>query len=222
MQRQRTTYRPAGTRRGATGGWLLLAAAAVLLGCTTLTACKKRIGMTTVEVPDSVRHYYPVIAGQELNLMYDLTNTGDQPLIIRDIQPSCGCIVTMPPSRMVLPEKSIRLKFTYQSAKNIGYVQHVIRIYCNVPPNGIVKLVFDTNVVPHADYTRDYEDTNVVPHADYTRDYEELYKEAVERNQLIKGKVDGEVNEQGYYVDIEKDSRSHEQYPWREEEEKKK
>lgn len=207
MQRQRTTLRPAGTRRRATGGWLLLAAAAVLLGCATLTGCKKRIGMTTVEVPDSVRHYYPVIAGQELNLMYDLTNTGDQPLIIRDIQPSCGCIVTMPPSRMVLPEKSIRLKFTYQSAKNIGYVQHVIRIYCNVPPNGIVKLVFDTNVVPHADYTRDYE---------------ELYKEAVERNQLIKGKVDGEVNEQGYYVDIEKDSRSHEQYPWRVEEEEKK
>ena len=176
MQSKWTTY---GKRWSAAAGVLL-----VLLGCITLTGCKKRIGMTTVEVPDSVRHYYPVIAGQELNLMYDLTNTGDQPLIIRDIQPSCGCIVT-------------------QSAKNIGYVQHVIRIYCNVPPNGIVKLVFDTNVVPHADYTRDYE---------------ELYKEAVERNQLIKGKVDGEVNEQGYYVDIEKDSRSHEQYPWREEE----
>ena len=185
MQSKWTTY---GKRWSAAAGVLL-----VLLGCITLTGCKKRIGMTTVEVPDSVRHYYPVIAGQELNLMYDLTNTGDQPLIIRDIQPSCGCIVTMPPSRMVLPEKSIRLKF--------------IRIYCNVPPNGIVKLVFDTNVVPHADYTRDYE---------------ELYKEAVERNQLIKGKVDGEVNEQGYYVDIEKDSRSHKQYPWREEEEEKK
>lgn len=185
------TYR----KTWATG--LLLA----LLCCTMLTGCKKRIGMTTVEVPDSVRHYYPVIAGQELNLSYELTNTGDQPLIIRDIQPSCGCIVSMPESRMLLPEKTLRLKFVYQSAKNIGYVQHVIRIYCNVPPNGIVKLVFDTNVVPHADYTRDYE---------------ELYKEAVERNELLRGKVDGEVNEQGYYVDErEENSRAHEQYPWR-------
>ena len=175
---------------------------AALLCCTLLTGCKKRISMTTVEVADSIRHYYPVIAGQELNLVYDLTNTGDQPLIIRDIQPSCGCIVTMPESRMVLPDKTIRLKFVYQSAKNIGYVQHVIRIYGNIEPKGMAKLVFDVNVVPHADYTRDYE---------------ELYKEAVERNELIKGKVDGEVNEQGYYVDIEKDSRSHEQYPWREE-----
>lgn len=193
MQGRRMTYRKKGWAAG-----LLLA----LLACLTLTGCKKRIGMTTVEVPDSVRHYYPVIAGQELNLVYDLTNTGDQPLIIRDIQPSCGCIVTMPESRMVLPEKTIRLKFVYQSAKNIGYVQHVIRIYGNIEPKGMAKLVFDVNVVPHADYTRDYE---------------ELYKEAVERNELLKGKVDGEVSEQGYYVDIEKDSRSHEQYPWRKE-----
>lgn len=175
----------------------------LLAGSLLLSGCKKRIGMTTVEVPDSVRHYYPVIAGQELHLTYELTNTGDQPLIIRDIQPSCGCIVTMPESRMVLPEKTVRLRFTYQSAKNIGYVQHIIRIHGNIRPNGIAKLVFDVNVVPHADYTRDYE---------------ELYKEAVERNELIKGKVDGEVSEQGYYVDISKDSRSHEQYPWREEE----
>ena len=108
MQSKWTTY---GKRWSAAAGVLL-----VMLGCATLTGCKKRIGMTTVEVPDSVRHYYPVIAGQELNLVYDLTNTGDQPLIIRDIQPSCGCIVTMPESRMVLPDKTIRLKFVYQSA----------------------------------------------------------------------------------------------------------
>ena len=144
MQSKWTTY---GKRWSAAAGVLLV-----------LTGCKKRIGMTTVEVPDSVRHYYPVIAGQELNLVYDLTNTGDQPLIIRDIQPSCGCIVTMPESRMVLPDKTIRLKFVYQSAKNIGYVQHVIRIYGNIKPKGMAKLVFDVNVVPHADYTRDYEE----------------------------------------------------------------
>lgn len=177
----------------------------LLTCCTTLVSCKKKIGMTTVKVEDSIRHYYPVIAGQELQLIYDVTNTGDQPLIIRDIQPSCGCIVTMPESRMVLPEKTVRLKFTYQSAKNIGFVQHVIRIHGNIKPHGIAKLVFDVNVVPHADYTRDYE---------------QLYKEAVERNELLKGLVDGQENEHGYYVDINKDRRSGPQYPWREEDNK--
>lgn len=180
-----------------------IALGTLLASSLTLASCKKEIGMTTVHVADSIRHYYPVIAGQELDLIYDVTNTGDQPLIIRDIQPSCGCIVTMPESRMVLPEKTVRLKFTYQSAKNIGFVQHVIRIHGNIKPHGIAKLVFDVNVVPHADYTRDYK---------------ELYKEAVERSEMLRGLVDGEVNEQGYYVDERpENSRSGPQYPWREE-----
>ena len=47
----------------------------------------------------------------------------------------------------------------------------------------MVKLVFDVNVVPHADYTRDYE---------------ELYKEEVERSALVRGLVDGDESEKGY------------------------
>ncbi len=180
----------------------LLISLGLLSCCILFTACKKKIGDTTVSVTDSVRHYYPLIAGQELDLVYELTNTGDQPLIIRDIQPSCGCIAPTLESRMVLPEKTVQLRFRYESAKNIGYVRHVIRIHGNIKPHGIAKLIFDVNVVPHADYTRDYE---------------ELYKESVERNRMIRGLVDGDENEKGYYVDVEEDSRSGPQYPWREE-----
>ena len=105
---------------------------------------------------------------------------------------------------MVLPERKARLRFRYESAKNIGYVQHVIRIYGNIHPNGMVKLVFDVNVVPHADYTRDYE---------------ELYKEEVERSALVRGVVDGDESEKGYYVDdVSRDSRESPRYPWRGEE----
>ena len=86
----------------------------VLLCCLGLPACKKNIGLTTVSVADSVRHYYPLIAGQVLNLSYEIENTGDQPLIIRDIQSSCGCIVPLlkQGERMVLPERKARLRFS--------------------------------------------------------------------------------------------------------------
>ena len=46
----------------------------VLLCCLGLPACKKNIGLTTVSVADSVRHYYPLIAGQVLNLSYEIEN----------------------------------------------------------------------------------------------------------------------------------------------------
>ena len=172
------------------------------LVCCCATSCKKRVGMTTVAIVDSVRHYYPVLTGQVITLSYELENTGDQPLIIRDIQPSCGCIEPQLDSRMVLPGKKVRLLFKYESAKNIGYVQQVIRVHGNIKPNGIAKMLFDINVVPNADYTRDYE---------------ELYKEAVERSAMVRGLVDGDEKEKGYWTDdISHDSRAQEKYPWRE------
>lgn len=184
--------------------WVKVAACVCGLACmATLGSCRKNIGMTTVHVPDSVRHYYPILTGEILNLSFLLENTGDQPLIIRDIQTSCGCIVPELDTRMLLPGKQVRLLFKYESAKNIGYVEHTIRIYGNIKPNGVYKLKFDTNVVTHADYTRDYE---------------ELYKEEVERSNIIRGLVDGDESEKGYWTDdISHDSRSQKQYFWRKE-----
>lgn len=122
---------------------VVLAAAALTLG-----SCRKNIGMTTVAVADSVRHYYPILAGEILTLSYELENTGEQPLIIRDIQTSCGCIVPQLDSRMLLPGKKVRLLFKYESAKNIGYVDHTIRIFGNISPKGLCILKFDVNVGP--------------------------------------------------------------------------
>ena len=137
------------------------------------------------------------------NVLNELENTGEQPLIIRDIQTSCGCITPELDSRMLLPGKKVRLLFKYESAKNIGYVDHTIRIFGNIKPRGICKLKFDTNVVPNADYTRDYE---------------ELYKEAVERSNVIRGLVDGDESEKGYWTDdIGHDSRHQKKYIWRDE-----
>ena len=182
--------------------WGKLAACVCGVACmAALGSCRKNIGMTTVHVPDSVRHYYPVLAGEILNRSFLLENTGDQPLIIRDIQTSCGCIVPELDTHMLLPGKQVRLLFKYESAKNVGYVDHTIRIYGNIKPTGICKLKFDINVVTHADYTRDYE---------------ELYKEAVERSNIIRGLVDGDESEKGYWTDdISHDSRSQEKYFWR-------
>ena len=58
-----------------------------------LSGCKKKVRPTTMVIKDSVRHYYPIKQGQQLDIMFTITNTGDAPLVISDIQPSCGCII---------------------------------------------------------------------------------------------------------------------------------
>lgn len=41
-------------------------------------------------------------------------------------------------------------------------------------------------------------DVNVVPDADYTRDYEELFQEFNAKNGIVKEMVDGKESELGY------------------------
>ena len=151
-----------------------------------LSGCKKKVRPTTMVIKDSVRHYYPIKQGQQLDIMFTITNTGDAPLVISDIQPSCGCIILDKSSHIIIPEEGIRqFKATYNSIKNIGEVVHRIRIFGNMLPNGKAELKFDVNVVPDADYTRDYE---------------ELYQDFNTKNGIVREMVDGKESELGYYV----------------------
>jgi hypothetical protein len=43
-------------------------------------------------------------------------------------------------------------------------------------------------------------DVNIVPDADYTRDYEELYQDFNTKNGIVREMVDGKESELGYYV----------------------
>lgn len=45
-----------------------------------LSGCKKKVRPTTMVIKDSVRHYYPIKQGQQLDIMFTITNTGDAPL----------------------------------------------------------------------------------------------------------------------------------------------
>lgn len=172
---------------------LLLLPLCLLLCAAGLCGCKKEVKPTTMSAVDSLRHYYPVIMGQKLHMSWEIHNTGKEPLVINDIQPSCGCIVddAEGDKRIVLPEGKLILKFTYDSAKNLGYVHHTIRLFGNMKPRGMYNLVFDINVVPSSDNTRDYE---------------ELYNDEAMIGTLL---VDGHANEKGYYTDEEGRENSH-------------
>ena len=51
-----------------------------------------RVKRTKMEVIDPERHYYPILRGSELTAAFQLYNRGNEPLIIYDVQASCGCI----------------------------------------------------------------------------------------------------------------------------------
>lgn len=157
-----------------------------LLVALLFTGCKKQLHPTSIEIKDSIRHYYAIKQGEELTIKFQVTNKGPHPLVIKEIQTSCGCIIVDDDSRIIVPvdgKRDIQLK--YNSTKNIGYVSHTVWLYGNILSNGVAKMKFDLNVVPDADYTRDYE---------------QLYEKYKEKNGFVKEAVDGKTSERVYYT----------------------
>lgn len=162
-----------------------------LLGFSLLfvfNACKNiEEEKTTLEIQENNRHYYPILMGQELQIQYVIKNTGEYPFILSDLITSCGCIMLDKSTiKTIPPGKEGNLLLTYNSAKNIGYVQHFITLYGNFATVRKMEAVFDVHVVPQADYTRDYE---------------EMFEEEKGKKGFIEDLVDGNENNKGYYLE---------------------
>lgn len=142
---------------------------------------------TTVEIEDNERHYYPILAGQQKDISFNIRNTGGNPLMVTDVITSCGCLKLNADGMFTIPPGKERiLTLSYNSAKNIGYVKHYISLYGNFESGPIEELVFDINVVPDAMYTKDYE---------------ELHRIEIDKEGGLKNLVDGNENNRGYYMD---------------------
>ena len=161
----------------------------------SFVACKdKRLKEADVTIQDPDRHYYPVIQGEILPITYEIRNDSEVPLVIQEIQTSCGCLIPFDDLPiMVLPNKVNTVRLGYNSIKNTGHVEHQIYLYGNFTDSTYRMLTFDTNVVPPADYTRDYE---------------VLFHEQAEKKTLkVEDLVDGNSIEKGYYTDDHGDIR---------------
>lgn len=131
----------------------------ILLFALLAAGCTTRVQYTSVEIRDAIRHYYPILQGQELLVNIRVNNTGKVPLVVKDIQPSCGCILLENDHEFVVPpDRSMTVTLRYDSRKNVGRVEHSIRFWGNILPDGMAEMRFDVNVVPDANYHHDYEE----------------------------------------------------------------
>jgi hypothetical protein len=162
--------------------WLFLLL--LLASCDLRKPDLESVKRTKMEVIDPERHYYPILRGSELTATYKLYNRGNEPLILYDVQASCGCIDIDFPTSSIGKDGFGFIIVDYDSAKNIGFVEFFITILANTEKDVFTTVKFDLNVVTS-------------PH--YTRDYEEIYLKR--REEKLAGAVDGDLTQQGYYID---------------------
>jgi len=163
----------------------------ILLLLVVMAGCNIKDKKTTLEIVDNGRHYFPILQGQVLDVVFSIKNIGENPFVLDDIITSCGCLTLQKSSINSIPAGSEgHLLLKYDSNKNIGYVRHHIALYGNFETTDKMEIVFDVHVVPYSLYTPDYE---------------ELYQKEKERAGRVKNMVDGDEHQKGYYMDGELD-----------------
>lgn len=102
---------------------------------------------TTIQWIDSVKNFGKITEGQALDVSFKFRNTGDKPLIIRSVHPSCGCTAADPPKEPVAPGAEGEIKATFNSQGREGINRKDIYVEANT--KGIQNHVvhFDVEVV---------------------------------------------------------------------------
>ena len=91
-----------------------------------------------------------IYQGDKVEYVFKFENTGTQPLIITNVQTTCGCTASEWPREPVLPGTSADLKVNFNSAGKFGRQNKVISVISNsTAPMNQVKII--TNVLPKKD-----------------------------------------------------------------------
>ncbi|HEY4205528.1 MAG TPA: DUF1573 domain-containing protein [Puia sp.] len=87
---------------------------------------------TTVQWLDSTRDFGKIEEGQMLEVSFRFRNTGNKPLVIERVQPSCGCTVAEQPKEPVPPGAEGQIKATFNSQGKSGINHKSLNVFANM------------------------------------------------------------------------------------------
>ena len=79
----------------------------------------------------TTRDFGSIQEGQKLEVAYRFLNSGNKPLIIARVQPSCGCTVAEQPDKPIMPGKEGVIKASFNSEGRIGINHKKIYVIAN-------------------------------------------------------------------------------------------
>jgi len=102
---------------------------------------------TTIQWLDSANKNFGKIAeGKKLDVAFRFKNTGDKPLIIQKVQPSCGCTVAEQPNEPVLPGNEGIIKASFNSEGRVGINHKTLYVTANTKLKQTHELHFEVEV----------------------------------------------------------------------------
>lgn len=102
--------------------------------------------LTTIQWIDSSRNYGTINEGQVLEVSFRFKNTGDKPLVIENVRPSCGCTAANPPDKPILPGEEGVINASFDSKSRQGLNSKDIIVIANTRDTKEHKLHFEVDV----------------------------------------------------------------------------
>ena len=103
--------------------------------------------LTTVALAESNFDFGNIKKGEKVSHVYEITNTGKNPLVISEVKPGCGCTAPEFTKDPILPGKKGKITLSFDSSSFDGAIQKYADVFANVEKSPI-KLTFNANVQP--------------------------------------------------------------------------
>jgi len=85
--------------------------------------------------------------GQKVEHVFIVMNSGDMPLSLKGIRPSCGCTAAQASSRVIQPGKLSEIKVTFNSANFFGLIHKTIAVESDDPKSPVSTLSLNGKVI---------------------------------------------------------------------------
>ncbi len=131
----------------------------LFISATTLTINAQKQSAKTTEGPkiafeDESHNFGAIKEGIVAEFTFKFKNTGDQPLILKDVRPSCGCTTPEWSKEPVQPGKTGLIVVKFNSAGRPGKFNKSITITSNIPEDTKILFISGT-VTPSTDNSTD-------------------------------------------------------------------
>ena len=102
---------------------------------------------TTIEWMETSKNFGKITEGEKVEVAFHFKNTGDKPLVIQKVQPSCGCTVAETPEKPIAPGEEGVIKGAFDSNGRQGMQHKSLSVQANTKGTQHHELVFEVEVL---------------------------------------------------------------------------
>jgi len=107
-------------------------------------------------------YFRKIEPGKKLTFKFKFINKGNEPLIIKNLRASCGCIVSQLSKKIYLPKEKGEIKVEFDTKGRSGWQKEYIYLHTNDPASPLTVLQLQGDILTDLRYTPSAIDFGVV------------------------------------------------------------